>query len=199
MTGFEVYKMYLAVKNHFTKEQYNYFRYNGNVRANEASFQKRKDVYFFKKLGAKYSPEEMIYYLVSNFIVDFGGYVRNFSDDAYKNWKTKQESFTYRFKQDIDSLLDEVEYPYDKNFDNLFIVEPNKHPVLLRSFYANEITLETMAVLEHCLGYVKNFDKNLSDPVWEQTRMKIVKYVPFLDIDCGRYRKVILDTINNKL
>jgi len=199
VTGFEVYKMYLAVKNHFTKEQYNYFRYNGNVRANEASFQKRKDVYFFKKLGAKYSPEEMIYYLVSNFIVDFGGYVRNFSDDAYKNWKTKQESFTYRFKQDIDSLLDEVEYPYDKNFDNLFTVEPNKHPVLLRSFYANEITLETMAVLEHCLGYVKNFDKNLSDPVWEQTRMKIVKYVPFLDIDCGRYRKVILDTINNKL
>ena len=199
MTGFEVYKMYLAMKQHFTKEQYDFFRYNGKVRANETSFQKRKDVYFFKKLGSKYSPEEMLYYLVSNFIVDFGGYIRNFSDDAFKNWKVKQESFTYKFKEDINYLLDEVESPYDENFDKLFIAQSGTHPILLKSFYANRISLETMAVLEHCLGYVKQFDKNLTDPVWTETRLKIIKYIPFLDIECSRYRKVILETINRKL
>jgi len=199
VTGYEVYRMYLALRSHFTRKDYDFFKYNGKVSANESSFAKRKDVYFFKKLGTKYSTEDMIYYLVSNFIVDFKGYVRNFSDDTYKIWKTRQESFTYRFEQDLDHLLNEVEPPYDKNFDNLFISEPNKHPLLLRNFYASEITLETMAVFEHCLGYVKNFDKTMSDPVWEETKLKIVKYIPFLNIDCNRYKKVILKTITNKL
>ena len=35
MTGFEVYKMYLALKQHFTKEKYNYHKYHGKVRASE--------------------------------------------------------------------------------------------------------------------------------------------------------------------
>ena len=29
MTGFEVYKMYLALKQHFTKSDYDYFKYRG--------------------------------------------------------------------------------------------------------------------------------------------------------------------------
>ena len=48
MTGFEVYKMYLALKQHFTKSDYDYFKYEGKVRANENSFEQRRDRYFFK-------------------------------------------------------------------------------------------------------------------------------------------------------
>ena len=53
MTGFEVYKMYLALKQHFTKQDYDYFKYRGKVRANEKSFEQRRDRYFFKKLATK--------------------------------------------------------------------------------------------------------------------------------------------------
>ena len=101
MNGFEVYQMYLSLKQHFTREQYDYFRYGGRTRAKETTFLKRKDSYFFKKLATRYSKEDLLLYLVSNFITDFGGYVRNFSDDVYKKWKIKQESFTYKFKQDV--------------------------------------------------------------------------------------------------
>lgn len=55
MTGFEVYKMYLALKQHFTKEKYDFYKYNGKVRANEKSFEESSDRYFFKKLATKYS------------------------------------------------------------------------------------------------------------------------------------------------
>ena len=199
MNGFEVYQMYLSLKQHLTKEQYDYFRYGGKTRAKEITFAKRKDSYFFKKLATRYAKEELLYYLVANFITDFGGYVRNFSDDVYKKWKINQESFTYKFKQDVEHLLDEVEAPYEENFDKLFRTEPGKHPILLKSFYASEISLETMAVFEHCLGYVKNFVNTITDPVWVETRLKIIKYIPFLDIECSRYRKVILETINRKL
>ena len=53
MTGFEVYKTYLALKQHFTKTDYDYEKYRGKVRASEQSFEQRLDRYFFKKLAVK--------------------------------------------------------------------------------------------------------------------------------------------------
>ena len=132
MNGFEVYQMYLSLKQHFTKEQYDYFRYGGKTRARRLPLLNEKDSYFFKKLATRYAKEDLLYYLVANFITDFGGYVRNFSDDVYKKWKINQESFTYKFKQDVEHLLDEVEAPYEENFDKLFRTEPGKHPILLK-------------------------------------------------------------------
>ena len=54
MTGFEVYKMYLALRMHFTKDHYDYVKYRGKVNASEKAFEQRRDRYFFKKLATKY-------------------------------------------------------------------------------------------------------------------------------------------------
>ena len=40
--GFDAYKVYLALRQHFTSV-YDYFKYNGKVRAGVESFLKRKD------------------------------------------------------------------------------------------------------------------------------------------------------------
>ena len=37
------------------------------------------------------------------------------------------------------------------------------------------------------------------DPIWKDTKKKIKKYQPFLDIDCKKYKTVILETIKVKL
>lgn len=50
MTPFDVYKTYLSLKNHFTKENYDYFKYCGKSKASIESFNKRKDRYFLKEL-----------------------------------------------------------------------------------------------------------------------------------------------------
>ena len=65
--------------------------------------------------------------------------------------------------------------------------------------YGNEISLETLVVLDYCLGFVDNFNKVLTDPVWNETSTLIVKYAPFLTIDCKKYKKVVLETMNKKL
>ena len=51
MTPFEVYKTYLALKNHFTQAKYDYNKYCGKVRASLNSFYKRKDRFWFEKLS----------------------------------------------------------------------------------------------------------------------------------------------------
>lgn len=199
MTGFEVYKMYLALKQHFTKTDYDYFKYHGKVRANEKSFEQRRDRYFFKKLATKYSDRDVLNYFVANFVNDSNGYLRSFSSDIYTQWKINQESFTYKFKQDVHLLLDEYQLPYQEAFNNLFVTKTGQHPKLLKHYLAEDISLETLVVFEKCLGFVDHFDKKLSDPIWKEVKLKIQKYKPFINIDCRSYKMVILDTIRTKV
>ena len=198
MTGFEVYKMYLALKQHFTKQDYDYFKYRGKVRANEKSFEQRRDRYFFKKLATNYSDAELLSYFVANFVNDSKGYLQSFSKDIYTDWKINQESFTYKFKQDVNTLLDDYQIPYDQAFEKLFVVECG-HPPIIKHYLGGSISLETLVVFEKCLGFVSNFDKKLSDPIWKEVRTKTLKYKPFLTIDCQTYKRVLLETIRTKL
>ena len=199
MTGYEVYKMYLALRMHFTKEHYDYVKYRGKVNASEKAFEQRRDRYFFKKLATKYDQDQILNYFVANFMVDPAGYIKSFSDGNYERWKTLQESFCYKFRQDVDLLLTYFEAPYQDKFDKIFEVKDGSHPPLLRHYLSGEISLETLVVFETCLRYIGKFDRKLSDPIWKEIRRRVLKYKPFLDIDCSKYKQVILTVIRTKL
>ena len=62
--GFDVFKTYLAVKNHFTTD-YDYNKYGGRVTAKLESFTKRPDRYFFHKLSKRYNERDILDYFVS--------------------------------------------------------------------------------------------------------------------------------------
>ena len=44
----DAYRCYLSLKNHFTKDKYDYHKYRGKVRATNAAFYKRKDRFWFE-------------------------------------------------------------------------------------------------------------------------------------------------------
>ena len=199
MTGFEVYQMYLALKQHFTRDSYDYIKYRGKVSASEKSFEERLDRYFFKKLATKYDRTKLLDYFVANFVSNPRGYIKSFSDKTYESWKAKQESFSYKFREDVDLLLSNYESPYQDKFDKIFEVKSGQHPVLLKNYFSGEIKLETLVVFEICLGFVDKFDKVLKDPIWKETKRQIVKYKPFVKSDCTRYKSEILTVIRTKL
>ena len=45
--SFNTYVKFLALKKHFTTDNYDYFKYNGKVRANLDTFMSRNDAYSF--------------------------------------------------------------------------------------------------------------------------------------------------------
>ena len=67
VTPFETYQTYLSMKSHFTNRKYDFFKYGGKSRATMSSFNKRKDKYWFEKTSRKYSDEEVLNFLLSNF------------------------------------------------------------------------------------------------------------------------------------
>ena len=190
MMPFDAYKSYLSLKNHFTKDKYDYHKYNGKTRATVQSFYKRKDRYWFEKLSRSKSDKEVIDFFVSNFITCTDpstlwiGEMISQGEGRYTEWKKRTQSLSYLFGEEIDEIL------VNQDIDSVF-VSKNGHPTVLKKYLGGDVSIETMIILDKILGYRKQFDNKLTDPVWESVSMKMRKYEPFLNIDVFRYKKVL--------
>jgi len=187
---FDAYRCYLSLKNHFTKDHYDYIKYRGKTRATVQTFYKRKDRFWFEKLSRQKNDKEVEEFFVSNFIysTDPGtmwiGEMIKEGEGRYTEWKKKVQSLSYIFKEEVDSLLQ------DKRVDEVFDCSKG-HPVILKSHLGGDISIETMVICDRIFEYRKDFDKKLTDPVWETISKKIKKYSPFLNIDVPRYKKIL--------
>ena len=56
------------MKQHFTKDKYDYHKYCGRSRASLNSFYKRKDRYFFEKMSRAHPDKEIEDFFVANFV-----------------------------------------------------------------------------------------------------------------------------------
>lgn len=188
MSAFECYKEYLALKNHFSKPDYDYFKYNGKLRANADSFNTRKDKLFFQKL-AKHP--DVHNFLVANLSENEKHWIRDlaYSENAektYKSWLKRQQSLSYVFKQELGKL--------DSDFNRNFVVKSNEHPLLMKMFLAKEISLETMCLLLEFTGAKKHWDSKMQyDLVYDSIKTKIEKYTPFIKCEREKLRKIVVD------
>mgnify|MGYP001461559773 FL=1 len=190
VTPFETYQHYLSLKNHFTNPKYDFFRYGAKTRATVTSFNKRKDKYWFEKTSRKYSDQEVVQFLVSNFISSDNpqnlwiGEIINSGERNYAEWMKRQQSLTYLFKEQMNTLLSENE------LENVFNCSKG-HPVILKKYLAGEVSIENVVICEKIFSFREKFDKKLDDPVWETVSLKIQKYLPFLNIDVFHYKKIL--------
>ena len=190
----DAYRCYLALKNHFTKDHYDYIKYRGKTRASNEAFYKRKDRFWFEKFARQKNDKEVEEFFVSNFIYStdpatmwIGEMIKE-GEGRYSEWKRKVQSLTYIFKQETENVFD------NKRVDDMFDCSKG-HPPILKIYLKGDISLESMVIYDRILGYGKDFDKRLKDPVWETVSRKIKKYSPFLNIDVSRYKKILKEVI----
>ena len=197
MMPFDAYKCYLSLKNHFTKDSYDYHKYCGKSRATVQSFYKRKDRFWFEKLARNKDDREVVEFFVSNFITCtdpsklwIGEMVRE-GEGRYMSWKKRNQSLSYIFKEEVESVLS------NQKIDTVFSSKKG-HPIILKKYLSDEISAETMVILDKILGFRRDFDDKLSDPVWETVSMRIKKYSPFLNIDVFHYKKILKQVVLSK-
>ena len=142
------------------------------------------------------SDEEVVDFFVSNFVscddpqsLWIGEIMKN-GERNYNNWRKKVQSLSYVFKQEVDELFS------GKDFDSVFKIEGTKHPILVKEHLQNNISLETLIVLNKILGYKKDFDKKLSDPVWKFLSMRVEKYNAFINIDVFKFKKILKEIVS---
>ena len=195
MTPIDVYKTYLAFKNHFTKQSYSYFKYSGKSKASVQAYNNRKDRYFFERMSRKKTDDEIKQYFLANFVECddpdrlWIGEIISSGEDNLKSWMKRSQTMSYMFKTEVEVFVNK------ENFQQLFTIKGQSHPEVLKKYLQGALSIETMVILDIILEYVKNFDKKLEDPVWETVSLKIKKYKPFLNINVNKYKSILKEQV----
>lgn len=189
---YDVYVLYLALKNHFTNLDYDFFTYNGKVKASKESFNKRKDRYFFEKLSRKKQEKEITDFFVSNFvdITDpnklWVGELKQSGEDRYFSWKKRIQSLSYIVSQDLKKLTE------DSHLYEMIISKTSNHPKIIKYYLSGKICLETLIILDDLTDFINKQDLIIGiDPVLDSVLIKVKKYKPFLDYDKTSYVQLV--------
>ena len=189
MDEYSVYKMYLALRLHFTTDNYDVILQKGRVRASRQAYAKRKDLFSIRKIAKSYSDEEVANFLVANFVSGdrWGGMFDLEAGQRYKEWKKRVESLSYNFEQELDNIINDLEESNLK-IEDIFAVSKGQHPYIIKAFLRNTISIETLVILERLNKFTERFDREIGDTVvWPDVSRLIKKYKPFLLIDMEKY------------
>ena len=196
MNGFEVYKVYLAIKLHFTSknQSYDYHRHAGKTTARLATFTKRRDRYFFHKLSRTYSDTDIVNYFISNFTANtnlwVGDIIGKTGDENFKSWSRRIESLHYYYEQDIEYILSMVT---DKlSFDDLFTSKAGQHPPIVKYLLSKKINIETLIILDDILRFSKRLNRTIKEKViWPKLYERMIRYKPFLKYNITKFKMTL--------
>ena len=199
--GFDVYKTYLAVKLHFASDTYDYYKYDGKVNAKLDTFTKRKDRYFFHKLSTRYAETDILDFFVANFLADskrwIGNLLANDGRDVYLDYKKRKEAFAYHFKQECGTIAIDLGRR-NISFNDGFIPPDGQHPRVLRLLIQRKISYQTAVVLDHFLGFTKNWDKEITEKVvWPEISLKVSRVKPFVNFNATECKLIMKEVFVN--
>ena len=193
--GFDVYRMYLAMKQHFSNPNYDFFQYDGKVNAKEETYQQRNDFWFFETIARRYQKNEIQDFLLASFVRSpdpskvWIGDIKRLGKDRWVAHQKQRESMSYLVEQDLGTVVYHMEAK-GNTFNDLFATL-GTHPPLLKLYVQGLISLETLVIMDMVLGFMKDWDNKLVDPLWENISFKIKKYKPFLSINTTKYRELL--------
>ncbi len=186
MEPFEAFRYYQSLKLHFEQESYDAPKYNYKTSARPQSFWKRKDKYFFAKIGRMFdTPPELINYYAAHFVADnkwVGDMLGN--DHVYRDWQKRTESLGYNFQQDLDKVNVD-------SFDQLFEIG-NQYPKVVESYLSGDIHIESVVILNKLTNFMSRADKKVSDPIlWPDVSRKIRKYSLLMNVNVEKMKKIV--------
>jgi len=179
--AYSAYIRYLALKKHFTTDQYDFHKYNGKVKASYETFRTRNDTFYFRKL-TKHPDWQNV--LLANLLVKPDTWIRDIVEPEgtriYTEWLKRIESLGYLFQSDLKSLNED----YRENF----ISHEGQHPYIMTLFLQKKISLETFTILAHLAKIFTYWDEKVVDKfVASDIIRKSRKYKPFLDFEPKRF------------
>jgi hypothetical protein len=191
--GFKAYKYYMAIKLHFTKDNFDVFKNRGNVKGTREAFNARNDRYIFEKLARKYPVDkDLIQFFVANFAYgnDTSLYSYEEAETNLLEWQKRKQSITKIFSDDCGAILMNAHKNKQKEAD-IFYFTSNSYPSILKLYLGKQISIETVRILDDMLNMVEKWKENTSMVVlWENDIRRIDKAKGFVKYDKERIDKV---------
>ena len=191
MTGYEAFCLYTSLKLHFNSDSYDYFKYHGKVSTSVGAFENRKDKWHFYKLSRRFVNEEQGRdFIVANLVYDSNVWVGNLlmeeSNIEYRKRQKVIQSLTYTFTNDIESLMSH------KSPNDSLMIHNGEYPELLQKLLHDEISLESICILNKLLNFLPSWDRKIADTIhYPSISKKIKKYTPFIPFEPTKYKLIL--------
>lgn len=193
MDGFKAYKYYIAIKLHFTKDNFDVFKNRGNVKGTRDAFNARNDRYMFERLARKYPVDkDLIQYYVANFAYGNDAAIYS-SEEAETNlleWNRRKQSITKIFADDCNKILmDACKSKYKE--ESIFNLTNKGYSSILKLFLGKQISLESLRIIDDLHPVIDSWKENTSMVLlWENEIRRIEKSKGFVKYDSDKVAKV---------
>ena len=193
LSAFDTYSLYLALKNHFTRDSYDFFRYHGKTNASHDSFMGRKDRYQFQKLSRLYDESELTGFIVANLLAGkswVGDLLDEDAQEVYKKYTKINQSLSYHFTNELDRLFTQC------TPSECFRTHKNEHPIIFMEYLSSKVSIQTMVILNTFIDYEQKWNVAYNDDfLWNKHSSLIKKYTPFLEYDKTKLKNILKDKI----
>ena len=180
MTLNEYYGYYVALKHHFSKDDFDFFKCDLRNYSRKINNTDRK---LFTKIQKFYkTPNDFVGLVISNFLDD-NIHITSFDDDLFTSWKKRIQGLHYYFSNDLNFL-------FQQDFNGLFEVRGGEKPRIVSYALQHKISIETFIILNEILNFVPKFDKHIHDYYWPTFKQKCFKYRPFLKFNTAQYKEI---------
>jgi len=197
--AFESYKLYHALKLHFTTKNYDFIKFRGKAKAfsDARKFDARNDKYFYYRLSARYKSELKEFY-ISVFANGDDCWIGDLLGDKYhrqfNEWLARKQAFTKMFTDDVNTIVEFME-ERDKSFKELLLPDGNNLPIIMRLGEQGFISTETIIVINRLTHFVEKGDNK--HPFWKDKKLLITKYNPFVEVnEIGNLASILKEGID---
>lgn len=171
--GYQSYLLYLALQRHFSTD-YDYFLYNGKVRASKEAYEKRSDMYSFEKLNRIVPKEQHEDFFVSHFLDNPKEWIKNMSKSKLEQYKATYTNLPKKFKEDLEYIK---------------MVGPGKMiavdrdiPQIHQKVLDGTLSIETIILLDRLFPFIEKHVNTVDISfVWPDYKRKLTKYKPFVE------------------
>ena len=171
--GFEAYSTYLALQRHFSTT-YDYFKYNGKVKASIDSYKKRNDFTSFEKVAKIIRREDWVDFYVCHFLENPREWIRNMEKKNLITYQDRCKRILSTFETDLQTIkLNGVPETF-----RIGTGIPQIHSMCM----SGDVSLETLAIIdEHIHPFLEKHKEEVKVPViFPDFITKVIKYKPFV-------------------
>lgn len=187
--GYETYILYLALQKHFSSN-YDFFKYNGKVKASTQSYQKRNDIYSFEKIPKIVPKKEILDFLLAHFLDNPKTWIKSMSRTEYEKYKGLLKNVNRNFREDLEIISQDPA--------GFLQVSENEIPKIHDYCMRGEIKLETLVLLDQLHPFIDEHEAKCKVPfAFPQHITRLIKYRPFLlqKVDINITRDIARDVL----
>ena len=183
MNGFDGFKLWVAMRQHFTTKNFDIFKNKGRMKGKFETYLARTDYPMIEYVTSRFELRDFVYYLAGNFI---------YGNDACI-WDYGQGAANYNLFIARKKILGNVVANDFKSLDNINIAY-NDGVGVVRALTRNQITIETVSVINQVVNLTEQLRPLPIGKMVEPLLMRIDKSKGFIKVPSG-VEKYILTNI----